>query len=786
MSGTNVVSGLASGLDWRDILDQLRAVEYKRVELIQDRRKTYTDRLSTWQSINTKLLAFKTAAGTLNRTAGFNIYTTSLASNTSTAAEDILSVTTTPDAAPGAYQIKVNSLATSQKLTSNSYASQSTALGLSGDLVIGGRKVTISATDSLTGIRDKINAVNSGTGPSKVSASVVNYGTSGYRLVLSSDEEGAAGISLLNGGATNLVGALGFVDATASTVKNPLTGADRSDVFSAANLAIGGASLLNLTSPQNGNVTITIDGTTRNNININLATDSLNTIRDTINTRFGATRASVISETDDSGNTSYRLLIEGSTITYTDTNNILETLGVLERQGVSDERGMTADVANTSLGVAITSSTLIRDIDGFTGYNPADYIRLDGTSTSGGNVNNRRLNLNNNTTVGDLLNEIQTAFGDVTARLTADGKIQVVDNEIGDTQLVVQISTSDTTLSFDADNNLGAISSLRQRQIQAGANANITVDGVTITPSSNTVDDVITGVTLNLKQASAATTVTLTVSRDYEGIKEAISGFVTAYNEVMAAINAQLTYNSDTSTPGGPLFGDSTLKNIKNNLTDLIINRVSGVDQDFSTLGIVGIKLGNDSTLSIDDDELQENLENNFNDVRRLFAADWSATNSNLSYGYHTTDTKAGTYTINITGTNPVAGYFVTPGDARGSGEYLTGISGNAKGLMIRYSGTATGNVGTFTLTYGVAELMDRALYSVTDSVNGTISNKTETIQDQVDNIDESIQRLEERIEQKLARMEQQFIAMEMALSTMQSQSNWLSSQISSSMSGWR
>src|SRR5512139_195095 len=108
MGGTSVVSGLSSGIDWRDILDQLKAVEYKRVELIQDRRKTYTDRLSTWQTINTKLLAFKTAAGTLNRTAGFNIYTTSLASNTTTAAEDILSVTTSPDAAPGTYQINVN------------------------------------------------------------------------------------------------------------------------------------------------------------------------------------------------------------------------------------------------------------------------------------------------------------------------------------------------------------------------------------------------------------------------------------------------------------------------------------------------------------------------------------------------------------------------------------------------------------------------------------------------------------------------------------------------------
>jgi flagellar hook-associated protein 2 len=785
MSGTNVVSGLSSGIDWRNILDQLKAVEYKRVELVQGHKKTYEDRLSAWQSMNTKLLAFKTAAGTLNKTTSFNVYTPSLASNTTTAAEDILSANASADAAPGTYQIKVNSLATAQKLTSASYASQTTALNLSGDLVIGGRTVALSATDTLSGVRDKINGVNTGTQASGVTASVVNYGTSGYRLILTSDEEGAEGISLLNGGATDLVGTLGFADASAKTAKNSITGADKSDAFSAADQAIGGATLLNLTGAQSGTVSMTIDGTTRN-VAINLATASLNTIRDSINAAFGATRASVISETNDSGTTSYRLLIEGSTITYTDANNVLETLGVLERAGVSDERGMTGDVTNTSNGVAITSATLIKDIDGFTGYGGGDYIRLDGTNTSGGAVTNRRLNLNDTSTVGDLLNLIEANFGSVDASVTADGKIQVVDNEIGDNHLVVQITDNDSTISFDADGNLGAISTIRARQIQAGANANITVDGVILTPSSNTVDDVITGVTLNLKKAALDTTVTLSVARDYTKVKETISGFVTAYNDVIDAINAQMTFNSDTQEPGGPLFGDSTLRSIKSSLTDLVINRVSGVDENFSTLGLVGIKIGNNSKLTVDEGDLQGYLETNFDDVKRVFAADWSSTNSNLIYGYHTTDTKAGTYNINISGVNPVAGYFVTPGDATGSGEFLTGVSGDAKGLMMRYSGTATGAVGSFTLTYGVAELIDRALYHVTDSVNGTLSNKTETIQDQIKNYDEDISNLEDRIDKKMARMEQQFIAMESALSALQSQGSWLSGQITAINNGWR
>jgi flagellar hook-associated protein 2 len=779
MSNVSAFSGLSSGIDWRNILDQLKAVDHRRIDLVEARQKTYQDRLSAWQAINTKLLSLKTAAETVNETTGFSLYTTSLSSDTTTDAEDVFSVTAGTDAGPGTYQIKVTSLATAQKLSSTSYASQSTTLNLSGDLIIGGRTVKITTTDTLIGIRDKINAVNTGTEASGVTASIVNYGTSGTRLILTSDEEGADGISLLNGGATDLVGALGFVDSSAKTAKNAITGGNQSDAFSAADKAIGGADLLDLTDAPSGTVTITINGTSKS-VAVNLATDSLNTIRDAINTAFSgvfsSNPASVGSATED-GTTRYRLLIEGGTLAYTDANNVLETLGVLKRAGVSDERGVTGDVANTSGGAVITSSTLIKDIDGYNNYASGDTVTLTGTSTSGGAVNSV-FTINDTTTVGDLLSEIQAGYGDVTAQITADGKIRVVDNEIGDTHLSVTLTPSRSGLSFDQDASFGAIATIRSRQVQAGTNAEITVDGVTVTPSSNTVDDVITGVTLNLKKADPETTVTLSLARDTTGIEEKIESFVTAYNDVIDAISTQQKYDADKKQPGGPLFGDSTLRTIKSNLVDLIIKRVPGVDEDFSTLGLIGINIGNDSKLTIDNEELQDHLGAHFEEVKKLFAADWSSTNSHLSYNYHTIDTKAGTYNVTITGLSPVTGYFVTPGDATGEGEYLTGTSGDAKGLLVRYSGTATGNVGSLTLTFGVAELLNRSLYHITDSVDGLISNKTETIQKTITKMDENMAKMEDRLTQKMAVLERQFIAMETALSQFQTQSNWLTQQI--------
>ncbi|MDI6761901.1 MAG: flagellar filament capping protein FliD [Thermodesulfobacteriota bacterium] len=786
MAATSVVSGLASGLDWRKIIDQLRQIEYKKIEMVEGRKKIHEERTSAWQSLNTKLLSLKNSAGALNKPAGFNLYTTALSSDTTTKAEDILSVTTSTDGSPGTYRIVVSQLASAQRLSSNSYASQSEGLNLSGDLVAGGRTVKISATDSLASIRDKINAVNTGTNASKVTASIVNYGTSGYRLILTSDDEGSAGMSLLNGGPSDLLGSLGFVDASAKTAKNAVAAGHKSDAFSAADKAVGGSDLLNLTSPQSGEVTITINGTVRS-FAIDLATDSLNTIRDAINTVFSgvfsSNPASVVSETVD-GTTKYRLLIEGNTITYTDAGNILETLGILKRAGVSDVRGVTGDVANTSGGAAITSSTLIKDIDGYVDYISGDTITLTGTNTDGTAVNSV-FTINDATTIGALLTEIQTRYGEVAASITADGKIQIVNNKIGDTNLAVTLTPGKTSLKFDTDNNFGAISTLRSRQIQAGANASISVDGVAMAPSSNTADDIIPGVTLNLKKAASDTTVSLTVGRDYDGVKEKIEEFVTAYNDAVDAINGQLAYNSETRKPGGPLFGDGTLRTIKSNLTRIVLNQVSGVSANFSTLGLIGISMGTNSRLTIDGSKLQDYFETNFVDVKKLFAADWSSTNNNLSYLYHTIDTKAGTYNVQITGVDPVAGYFETPGDATGEGEFLKGINGNAKGLVVRYSGTATGGVGSFSLTYGIAELLDRSLYSITDSVDGTITHKKETNQDTIDRLEDNIETMKARLDQRMAELERRFVAMETALSTLQSQTSWLTGQINTVSRGW-
>ena len=247
---TNLISGLSSGFDWQGMVDQLIAIDHKRVDTITNKKTADEAKLAQWQSFNAKLLALKIASGNLKDAEDFGLYKASMTTDSSTVkASDLLTVTTSTEASIGSYSLKINNLAAADKLSSGSFSGSATALGVdyAGDLLINGTAITISATDTLTNVRDKINNANSGVNPTGVTASMINYGAGDYRLVLTSDSTGASGISLLNGSAADLLTQFGFAD-TSRTAKNHIAGGDRTDRFNSTSVSI--QSLLGLTTAQ--------------------------------------------------------------------------------------------------------------------------------------------------------------------------------------------------------------------------------------------------------------------------------------------------------------------------------------------------------------------------------------------------------------------------------------------------------------------------------------------------------------------------------------------------------
>src|ERR1700685_832444 len=134
----------------------------------------------------------------------------------------------------------------------------------------------------------------------------------------------------------------------------------------------------------------------------------------------------------------------------------------------------------------------------------------------------------------------------------------------------------------------GGLSSLVTNLTQT-QDASFTINGFAATSPSNVVSGAISGVTLNLTQASAANTpTTLTISPDTSAAQTSIGTFVTALNGVLTSIQSLTGYNATTQTAGA-LQGNATLESFQNQLQNILDTVNSGSSNGIKSLADLGI-----------------------------------------------------------------------------------------------------------------------------------------------------------------------------------------------------
>lgn len=189
-------------------------------------------------------------------------------------------------------------------------------------------------------------------------------------------------------------------------------------------------------------------------------------------------------------------------------------------------------------------------------------------------------------------------------------------------------------------------------------------DDLVVERSTNTVTDLFNGVTLSLFAAEIGTSIKVEVEQDLSTIKTAITGFVDAYNELRTLVNTHTLTDSTTglaAEDAGALFGTSLISDVRSDLATIIGSNISGVSNDFATLANIGIdfidnnalsdKLDKD-TLEVDTTELDTKLLANVEDVRRMFAFDFTSSDPDVvlvGFSSKTTHATSG-YTLNIGG----------------------------------------------------------------------------------------------------------------------------------------
>ena len=162
-----------------------------------------------------------------------------------------------------------------------------------------------------------------------------------------------------------------------------------------------------------------------------------------------------------------------------------------------------------------------------------------------------------------------------------------------------------TDFGFQEINNIGGDTAL--------LDAEISVDGYTVTRATNTIDDVITGVTLDLHSADPGSPYTLDIARDTAAVAESVQAFADAYNAIMTSI--------DTLRDNG-LATDSALFSIERGLRSVINTPATGLNSGLAYLAEAGVTFSREGDMTVNTTEVESALANNFNAISELFSTD--------------------------------------------------------------------------------------------------------------------------------------------------------------------
>lgn len=592
-------SGLGSSIQWGDIVDStIEAEKARNLTPITKEIEAGTAKQAAWTKLQGLVETLNESARMVRRT-GFGGFTANVPTSPLTS-RTLLTATPTLDASPGRYRVEVLQLADTAKIAGGSVADTTAAMNLTGDFSINGTAIAIDAADSLSAIRDKINAANSGGTPTGVTASIVREGATGGRLVLTRDTSGASGIVLADG-TGGMARELGLIDSRSKPVSSAVT---------AAAAALG---LLVTPPPASirvGNVVVSAD----------LSVDSIASIVAKINAAGGS--ATVESEVYGS-ETRYRLVADGNvTAVGGDPNSqaVIDALGLVAGTSGAVTQSVQSAVYTDAGNATATTSTLLAGlrVDGAdAGLAVGDAINIrgmrgDGTAVTIGLVVGAGDTMQ---TLLDRINDAASGFGSgsrtALASLGPDGRIRLADSQGGASRLSMSLGI---TRADGSAGTLGATTVAvagRSRQLQDGRDAILRVDGQELTRSSNSITDAIAGTTLNLQTAEPGTTIDVAIDRD-------VAAGVSTVRKLVDSYNAIRTFFDEQRQVDAPLYADTLLRGVVNSFTAALRTEVA-TNGTYNKLALVGVALDRFGALKIDEDKLKTAMADKPTEVEALF-----------------------------------------------------------------------------------------------------------------------------------------------------------------------
>ncbi|OZG73771.1 flagellar capping protein [Hahella sp. CCB-MM4] len=237
----------------------------------------------------------------------------------------------------------------------------------------------------------------------------------------------------------------------------------------------------------------------------------------------------------------------------------------------------------------------------------------------------------------------------------------------------------------------------------AAEDLTFTLNGISITRSSNTVDDVLSGITFDFTAETSGSLATVKVQQDSSAIAEKIQGLVDDYNALQEIISETTDYDVDSGV-AGTLLGEASVRNVSSLLRNIIYSVVPGLESGgVRSLAEIGISTDKDSgQLSFDSSIFSKKMADYPDDVAALFANQGRTSDSQVEFLTSSINTKVGTYDINIT-------QAATQGELTGS-LALSGstvVDADNDEFAIKVDGVQSGTITLTQNTYTDSELVD-------------------------------------------------------------------------------
>ena len=631
--------GLQSGIDTGKLIEQMMAIERRSVNMYEERVSKWQERQDALNTLETKLTNLRNAVRSLSDADALRDYSV-VASDT-----DKLTADASYNAFEGNHTVVINQLATAERWvhsTGKEYAEDYVGAGTF--IYSYNNKETSITTTATTTLEELVGSINNDADNSGVTASLLKYNDA-YHLVLNGNDAGSDYEISINASSTEVWQADSefTVNNDNAALSTKITGLDQFG----ANPLEGGEVIEITGTDHSGSPIIQVDLSITGNTKLS---HLIAEIEDAFDGNVKATLENgKIVVTDMAAETSSLSI----TLTY-NANGSAATLSLPTMAVLTEGGSTTADLANFTASDFIESQSAQDSkmrVDGFpAGPGIAEVQELSGSRATGGTFT-------------------LTYEGQTTASLDRNANLDVIQSalealsnvEVGDINVTGDKLDNDNPTVFTFRPDAGDVSmiSIDDTNLSGGPltfSETITGDDTDwwIKRSSNTVDDVIYGVTLHLHDTTTTNGEELTLTRDIQSVKDKITKLVDGYNFAVDFIQEKTGYN-DTLKTAGLLMGDYVVSTIKQQIRRPLITQTNGFIEDvdtFLTPGHLGLKLDREGTLSFDSNVFDEAIADDYMGVLALIGADKTGSSDSNTIEFnsaHSGYTVAGSYRLKVT-----------------------------------------------------------------------------------------------------------------------------------------